>query len=283
MRITLIGAAGQLGHDLLELLDADVGALDLPGFDVTDASQVERTLREHRPDCVINCAAATNVDGCEDDPDAAWRVNALGAGHVARAAAAIRARVVFVSTDYVFGLAGARVAPYVESDLPGPLSIYGATKLAGEHLTAANNPRHLIVRSGGLYGHAGARGKGGNFVETIRRLARERRSLRIVHDQRLSPTSTRILADRLVNLLATDASGILHVAARDSCTWCEFAQAIVELVGADTRVEPIRSCDYPMKARRPAMSALQSERLAGLGIEPCPPWRAMLAAYLQGQ
>ncbi len=281
MRIALIGAAGQLGHDLLEVLDADVCALDLPAFDVTDAAQVDEVLRAERPDCVINCAAATNVDGCEDDPEAAWRVNALGAGYVAQAAAALRARVVFISTDYVFGLAGARDAAYVESDPPGPISMYGVTKLAGEYLTAAGNRRHLIVRSCGLYGHAGARGKGGNFVETIRRLARERASLRIVHDQRLSPTSTRALADRLARLLDTDATGTLHVAARDHCTWYEFAQAIVELVGADTKVEPIRSCDYPMKARRPAMSALSSERLAHLGIEPCPPWREMLAQYLQ--
>ncbi len=279
MCIVLIGAEGQLGRDLRRRLSDDVVALDLPAFDACDPRQVAEVMHQSRPRCVVNCAAVTNVDACEQQPQAAWRVNAQAAGQVARCAADVGARVVFISTDYVFATPADGKASR-ERDLPQPLNIYGVTKLAGEYLTAANNPDHLIVRTSGLYGHGGARGKGGNFVETIRRLAGAGEPLRIVDDQRLSPTSTAALAERLVDLLDNPATGVLHLAAADSCTWYELACAIVASAGAAVEVTPISSAELGRPARRPPCSALASDRLAEVGLAPLPPWRAMLEDYL---
>lgn len=281
MRIALIGANGQLGSDLRERLRGEVVPLHRPEFDICDALAVERTIDNLAPGYVINCAAMTNVDACEDECAAAYEINAIGAATVAKAAAAIDAPVMYISTDYVFGAAGRRERPYVESDAPGPLGVYGASKLAGEHMTATYNSRHVIVRSCGLYGRAGARGKGGNFVETIRRLARGDGPLRIVDDQRLSPTSTWELAARIGDVIAVGATGMYHVVASDSCTWCEFARMIVEIDGLDAEVIPITSDEYPMKARRPEYSALASERIGQIDVAQCPGCRDMLTEYLQ--
>ncbi len=281
MRVALIGAHGQLGTDLRARLGPDCLAVDWPEFDVLRPAEVTRTLRTYGPDVVINCAAQTNVDQCEDEAEAAFRVNACGAQHVARAAEACGAAVVYLSTDYVFGRAGTTATAYCEDDLPGPLSVYGTSKLAGEHLTCAGNRRALIVRTCGLYGHAGARGKGGNFVETMLRLGQAGKPVRVVSDQRLSPTSTVVCAERLIMLVQRRATGLVHVAARDSCTWHEFAQAIFDLAGMPIAVEPITTAQFGARAPRPAMSALRSTRLAALDVPPCPGWRAMLQEYLR--
>jgi len=280
MRIALLGARGQLGTDLRPILPGPVLALDWPELDITSADQVRTALRGFGPDVVINCAAQTNVDQCEDEPEAAFRVNALGAMHVAQAAAQLEARVVYISTDYVFGLAGVRRRPYTEDDPPGPLNMYGTTKLAGEYLTRAASPRALIVRTCGLFGHAGARGKGGNFVETMRRLGRQGRPVRVVDDQRVSPTSTVALAAKLLELIERGVSGLFHVTAVDSCTWYEFARAIFEEEGLDVELQPIPTSAYPLRAVRPALSALASTRLELAGLAPCVSWREMLHAYL---
>jgi dTDP-4-dehydrorhamnose reductase len=281
VRVFLIGASGQLGTDLRPLLPADTVALDVPDIDVCDRDGLAQIMRSAAPGVVINCAAQTHVDGCEDAPEAAFAVNAIGAGHVAEVAAELGARVVYVSTDFVFGAAGAREAAYVEGDVPGPLSVYGASKLAGEHLTLAADPAALVVRTSGLYGHAGARGKGGNFVETMLRLAAEGKTeLRVVADQCLSPTATAHCARQIVALVDAGARGVVHVAAADHCTWHAFASAVFALAGVDVVVHPIGSDEYPQRARRPRMSALRSERLADYGLAPCPPWREMLAEYL---
>lgn len=279
MRFLLIGGRGQLGRDLQALLPDDVVALDLPEFDVTSGDQVEAALQTLRPDWVINCAAQTNVDGCETAAQEAFAVNALGALHVARSAAAVEAAVVFISTDYVFR--GPHLLGYAESDRPAPANVYGVTKLAGEQFTLAYNPRALVVRTSGLYGHAGARGKGGNFVETMLRLGREQRPIRVVSDQVLSPTSTVECAAKVVELCARNARGLVHVAAADACSWYEFARTIFEESGLAVNLAPIPSSEYPTPARRPAMSALRSERLAGLGVASCRTWREMLTEYLE--
>jgi len=281
MRSLLIGAIGQLGTDLRRVLGDDCVGVDWPELDVRNVGQAQALLREQRPAVVINCAAQTNVDLCEDEVESAFAVNALGALHVTRAAAEVGAALVYISTDYVFGAAGVRTTPYDENDPPGPINVYGASKLAGEHLTLAYHPRALVVRTCGLYGHAGARGKGGNFVNTMLRLAREGKPIRVVNDQRLSPTSTVECAAKLVELIQHDAVGIYHVAAPDTCTWYEFAAAIFEEQGLPVDLRAIASDQYPMRARRPAMSALRSTRLGSVGVTSCRPWRAMLREYLQ--
>jgi dTDP-4-dehydrorhamnose reductase len=280
MRILLIGANGQLGTDLRHVLAGEVTGIDWPDLDVRDEKQVRSIVLQYRPDMVINCAAQTNVDACEEDPETAFAVNALGAMHVARAAAGVAAAVTYISTDYVFGAAGPDHPPYTETDCPGPVNAYGASKLAGEHLTRAYNPAALVVRTCGLYGHAGARGKGGNFVETMLRLAETGKPIRVVDDQRLSPTWTGECAARIAALVAGSATDIYHVAAPDDCTWFEFARAVFELAELNVDLNPIASSEYPRPARRPSMSAVRSDQLERVNVPPCRPWRAMLRDYL---
>lgn len=281
MRIAVIGANGQLGTDLMHALGSDATGLDWPAIDVRDADSVRAALSEAAVDAVINCAAMTNVDRCESAAAEAFAVNAIGAMHVAQAAAAIGAAVMLVSTDYVFGGDAQRSKPYVETDVPSPIGVYGASKFAGEQLTQAYSERHAIVRTCGLFGHAGALGKGGNFVETIRKRAMDNEPLRVVDDQVVSPTSTRELASRLIELAAMNAQGLYHVASPTSCTWYEFACEIVKQVESSSTVTPVPSSAYPTAARRPRLSALASDRLAATGVATCPTWQEMLRCYLR--
>lgn len=283
MRIALIGANGQLGTVLQASLDGEVRPFQRPALDVCDAASVREQIAACKPDVVINCAAATHVDGCEDDPAATFAVNACGAGAVAQAADAAGAKVVTISTDYVFGLDAARTAPYAEDDAPGPVNTYGASKLAGEHMTRAYARRSLIVRTSGLYGYRGARGKSGNFVETMLRLADGGRPIRVVDDQRLSPTNAAHLAKTINALIRADATGVVHTAAADSCTWHAFASAIFEIAGKSVDLQPITSAAFGARAVRPHNCALQSRVLGSLGVPPLPGWRAMLQAYLEGR
>jgi dTDP-4-dehydrorhamnose reductase len=281
MRTLLIGAEGQLGTDVRALWPHELIGRDWPELDVRDAAQVGAVVADVRPEVIVNCAAMTNVDQCEDEPDAAFAVNTQGALHVARAAAEHGAAVVYISTDYVFGAAGVDAAPYMESSVPGPLGVYGVSKLAGEHVTLAYDPAALVVRTCGLYGHAGARGKGGNFVETMLKLGGDGRALRVVDDQRLSPTSTVACARVLRDLIDKQARGVVHVTAADHCTWYAFAREIFNAAEIAADLSPIPSSEYPQKARRPAMSVLASERLSELGIAGCPDWATMLHEYLE--
>jgi len=283
MKIAVIGARGQLGSDLCTRLAGEVTGLDVPEFDVQQRDRVEAVLGEILPDVVVNCAALTNVDACEDGIDQALAVNALGAAHVARAAQRLGAAVLYISTDYVFGKDTRRRQPYTEDDPTGPVNVYGASKLAGEHLTAIASTRWTIVRTCGLYGLAGAAGKGGNFVETMLRLAGEDKPVRVVSDQRVSPTSTRELAGKIAELIQVGPCGLLHVAAPDSCSWHEFAQAILDRSRLGVSVEPISSDQYKTRAKRPALSALAGTRLADVGVTPCRPWSEMLYDYLDAR
>jgi dTDP-4-dehydrorhamnose reductase len=243
-----------LGQDVA----ADV-ALTRSQLDVTDREAVRAAVGGD--DLVINCAAWTDVDGAEEHEDEAMRVNRDGARNVAEAAGT----VVYVSSDYVFD--GTKREPYLESDPVNPISAYGRTKLAGERATADANPRHFIVRSSWLFG-AGGR----NFVETMLGLGPE---VRVVDDQVGSPTFTGHLADALVALSRTEDFGIHHVAASGACSWFDFARAIFERAGSDTRVEPCTTAEFPRPAPRPAYSVLGSERGHAL-----PSWEDGLDAYL---
>lgn len=279
MRIALIGANGQLGSDLRKVLDGELLNLDAPEFDVTDEPLVADTFERFNPQCVINCAAMTNVDACEDQPGPAFAVNATGALYAARQAERVGAALVHISTDYVFGADAERTEPYAEDDAPGPISVYGVSKLAGEQLARTYCTKSCIVRTCGLYGHAGALGKGGNFVETMLRLGRERGTVRVVNDQCVSPTATRDLAERIAALITTQAYGLYHVSAIDRCTWFEFASQIFAQSDMDVRVEPIRTCEFGARAPRPRLSALCSRGLPA-GVPACRTWRAMLTDYL---
>jgi dTDP-4-dehydrorhamnose reductase len=251
-----------LGQDVVRAAGERAVALTRAELDVTDRAAVRDALGGAT---VVNCAAYTDVDGAEAESEAAHAVNADGARNVAEAAE----RVLYVSTDYVF--AGVKAEPYVESDPTGPLQEYGHSKLAGERATAEANDDHLVVRSSWLFGAGGK-----NFVETMLTLGRERDELLVVDDQVGSPTFTGHLAEALVALAAGDERGVLHVAGSGSCSWFDFARAIFERSGADAGVRPCTSEEFPRPARRPANSALVSER----GAPALPAWQDGLDAYL---
>jgi dTDP-4-dehydrorhamnose reductase len=260
--IHVVGAGGMLGQDTVRAAGGAAVALTRAELDVTDAAAVREALAGAT---VINCAAYTDVDGSEGDPVSAHAVNERGARNVAEAAE----RVLYVSTDYVFD--GTKGEPYVESDPTAPLQEYGRSKLAGERATAEANPNHLVVRSSWLFGAGGE-----NFVATMLGLAGERDELRVVDDQVGCPTFTGHLAEALVALAQRDERGILHAAGTGSCSWFEFARAILERAEIECTVQPCTTDEFPRPARRPAYSVLGSER-AGPSL---PAWQDGLDAYL---
>jgi len=251
-----------LGQDVMRAAGDGAVGLTHAELDVTDAAAAAEALAGAT---VINCAAYTNVDGAEEDPGTANAVNAEGARNVAEAAA----RVVYVSTDYVFD--GSKPAPYVESDPVNPLSEYGRSKLAGERATLTASPQSLVVRTSWLFG-AGGR----NFVTTMLRAGEERGQVRVVDDQVGCPTFTGHLADALVALAEGHGHGFLHVAGSGSCSWFEFARAIFERAGMDVDVRPCTTEEFPRPAARPANSVLASER----GAPRLPAWQDGLDAFM---
>ncbi len=285
MRLLITGAAGMLGHDVARAgarAGHELVLVDLPEIDITDERSVAQTLERvaGEPgglDAVLNCAAWTDVDGAESDEAGARAVNAIGAGVLARAAAAIGVPLLHVSTDYVFeGVApldtDGRPRPYVESDPTGPRSVYGRTKLEGEREVLAASPRHTIVRTAWLYGVDGR-----NFVETMLRLAGERESVQVVTDQVGSPTWGGHLAPALLGLLERGVPGLVHMTGGGEVSWNGFAQEIFRQADVACRVEPASSAQMARPAPRPAWSALDSERD---DVLPMPPWQDGLAGYL---
>jgi dTDP-4-dehydrorhamnose reductase len=273
MKLLVTGAAGMLGRDVM--LAAGNAGHDLVGYghselDITDPATLERRFELERPDVVINCAAWTDVDGAEEAEEAAFAVNGTGAGNVAAAASEVGATVVYVSSDYVFD--GRKGSPYVESDQPAPLSAYGRTKLAGEEATSAANRRHFVVRSSWLFGIGG-----GNFVETMLRLADSQNEVLVVRDQVGSPTYTWHLAYGVVRLIEGMEYGIHHMAAEGHCSWYEFAREIFEQANVDCKVLSGTTEMLGRPAPRPAFSALTSQREHAIRL---PSWQDGLAGYL---
>ena len=255
MRVLVCGAGGMLGQDVVEAAERaghEPIALTHSDLDVTDSDGVGAALGEAAPDAVVNCAAYTNVDGAEAEPDEALLVNGAGAGNVARAAAAAGARALYVSSDYVFD--GRKRSPYVESDPTAPLSAYGRSKLAGERETLAADGGHLVVRSSWLFG-AGGR----NFVDTMLRLGGERDEVAVVDDQVGCPTFTGHLAVGLLALLERGAVGLRHAAAAGSCSWRDLAIEVFRRAGVDSVVRPATTEELARPAPRPAYSVLRSE------------------------
>jgi dTDP-4-dehydrorhamnose reductase len=277
-RIIVLGN-GQLGTALAAVGSSDVQLLGRADLDLTEVSAIEPALTSLQPAVVINAAAYNKVDEAEQRPDLAFAVNATGPGLLARACSAIGARFVHVSTDYVFD--GSLGRAYVENDLPSPLGVYGASKLAGEHLVRAyGGEQALIVRTSAVIGVAAeGAGKGGNFVRAILRQANAGNSLRVVNDQTTSPTYAPDLARAVLALVAQEARGLIHVTNNGHCTWYQFALAILELSGLDVPCVGIASEPTLGRARRPAYSVLSGALLASLGIA-LPSWRDGLERYL---
>jgi dTDP-4-dehydrorhamnose reductase len=275
MRLLITGAGGMLGLDLQRAAAAaghECVALARAELDITDVAAVAASVGDSEADVVINCAAATNVDGVESDSESAHAINGGGAGNVAAAATSAGAWVVQVSTDYVFD--GAKREPYLESDATGPLSVYGASKLAGELAVADAAPdAHTIVRCSALFGAGGP-----CFPATMLRLAGEREELTVVDDQITCPTFTGHLASVLVRLsaAATRPLGVLHLTPAGQCSWYQFASEVMRQAGASTRIIAGSTAELARPAPRPAYSVMRSER----GAPVLPDWRDGLDAYL---
>jgi dTDP-4-dehydrorhamnose reductase len=280
LKFVVIGAAGQLGQDLLREFGDDAIGLTHQDVDVTDGVKVLSTVQSLRPDWVLNTASFHRVDDCEANPSLALDVNALGALNVAKAADACDAGVVFFSTDYVFGGAPrSRGQPLLENDAPAPLNVYGATKVAGEHFVLQSARRQLVVRSAGLYGMATSR-KGWTFPELMLQKGRADGAVSVVDDQVLSPTYTADLANSVRYMVQAGAQGLVHVTNSGECSWFELARETFSLAGLNVSMTPLTTEQSARRARRPSYSALASVRLDALGVEPPRPWQEALRAYL---
>lgn len=276
MKITVIGANGMLGSDLVAAARQalhTVHALDLPAINITDPASVKQALPE--TDVVVNCAAYTQVDKAEEERDLAFRINADGAGILARACAARGVRLLHLSTDYVFS--GESDRPWREDDEPAPLNAYGAGKLAGEQQVRAAGGATLIVRVESLFGRNGK-----NFVKTIAtHLLNGRRDFQVVADQVSSPTYTRHAAAGLLRLLDAGRTGTVHMTAAGSCSWHAFARAIAERLAPDAVLEPVPSEAYPLPAKRPRYSVMDNARYTAWTGTQLPAWREGLNEYLK--
>jgi dTDP-4-dehydrorhamnose reductase len=292
MRIALLGATGQLGTELRHALK-EVVPVTHADSDLTETGRLQAVLDRIQPELVINAAAYTRVDQAEDEPDRAFDVNALAVRHLARWCNKTGTTLLYLSTDYVFGLEQGRTTPCRETDPPGPISVYGMSKLAGEYFVQSECDRHYVIRTCGLYGPVGRiedetgqadvrpephRHK--NFVETMLRLAKKQPEVRVVDDQTCTPTCTRDLAEFIERLITTGAYGLYHLTNSGETTWCGFAREIFRRQGLTTAVVPISSEEFGAPARRPSFSVLDCEKAmqaTGLRLRP---WQDALAEYL---
>ena len=292
MRVLVTGSKGQLGNEIrrcLGAMEAEIGPIpgeyagaavdyvDYGELDISDEGAVAAWFAGRDYDLVINCAAYTNVDGCEADEEAAYRVNALGPRNLARACEAQGAKLVHVSTDYVFP--GTEPEPRREDDPTGPVSAYGRTKLAGEELALAECSRAFVVRTAWLYGYVG-----GNFVKTMLRLGAGRESVSVVCDQLGNPTHANDLAYEILSVAVTEGYGIYHMTNDGTCSWADFAERIMRVAGLDCEVVPVTSEQYkaanPASADRPCHSSLDNARLRGTVGDEMRPWQDAIDAYL---
>ncbi|MEW5975181.1 MAG: dTDP-4-dehydrorhamnose reductase [Acidobacteriota bacterium] len=282
MKILLIGANGQLGSDLRRILRPhDVVPTTHQTLDVTQLDDVRRCVTANEPEVIINTSAFHRVDAIEEDLMSAFEVNALGVRNLAVSAKAAGAVLVHFSTDYVFD--GNATRPYTESDSPNPINGYGVSKLAGEKLAGYLWEKSFVIRTCGLYGHAGSSGKGGNFVETMLQKAMKGEPLRVVNDQRLTPTSTRELARKVAQLIETRNYGLYHITANGDCSWYEFAREIFARAGIRADLSPTTSDEYRTPAKRPRYSVLENARLKQLGMDDLKEWSVALGEYLDSR
>ena len=292
MKILITGSNGQLGNELQkivatgkaeigavseEIKNAEVFAMDVDTLDITNLEQVKKVLNEVKPDVVINCAAATNVDGCEANQDLAFKINSLGPRNLAMVAEELGAKIVQVSTDYVFS--GVGETPLKESDLVAPVSVYGKTKLLGEEFVRDFSSKYYIVRTAWLYGYVGH-----NFVYTMMKLGKDRDTLSVVNDQLGNPTHANDLAYHILKLIQTEEYGVYHCTGKGECSWFDFASEIMKLSGRNCTVNPCTSEEYksmyPNSADRPAYSSLDNMMLRCTVGDEMRDWKDALKTFM---
>lgn len=284
-KVALIGANGQLGSDITKVFQKDstyeLFPLTISEIDVTKPDQVKEVLERIAPSIVINTAAYHKVDEVEDNPAKAFEINATAEKNLAEICQEKGIVLTFISTDYVFGLDEQRTLSYVETDPTGPVNVYGVSKVAGESVTRYICRKHFVLRVCGLFGVAGAAGKGGNFIETMIRLGKERGAVKVVNDQVLTPTYTKNIAENMAELLKTDNYGLYHLTSEGQCSWWEFASKIFELTKMDVKCDPVPSTEFPTRAKRPHYSVLENAALKKLGLGKMRPWEENLELYLK--
>lgn len=281
MKILITGAQGLLGHEVVQvcrkqgdaIIETDITPPSTP-LDITNPLAIRSVLSSVKADWLINCAAYTDVDGCESNEETAFELNARAPGHLARACEEFGTKLLHVSTDYVFD--GCKKKPYTEEDETGPVSIYGKSKLAGEIAVQDGIENYIIVRTQWLFGPHGK-----NFVSTILNIAKDRESIRVVNDQRGSPTYSKDLAKAIRLLIGSNARGIYHVCNRGRATWFELAKKAIEIVELPTEVIPVGTKDFPRPAHRPANSILSTRRFTETTGRIMPPWQISLSRYIK--
>jgi len=282
VKIALIGANGQLGTDIKSYFKEkglDVAGLTQEDIEVCDFDVCDEVLKKIKPDLIINTAAFHRVNLCEDEVLSSFKVNALGVKNLAKICLDLDIPLMHFSTDFIFG--GDKSTPYTEDDCPKPVSLYGISKLAGEHIVQYMLSKYYLVRVCGLYGHAGPYGKGSNFVDLMIKLAKEGKDIKVVDDQVLTPTSTKDVTEKLYELIQTDKYGLYHMTNTGSCSWYEFACEIFKLAGLSPNISPTTSEEFGAKARRPRYSVLDNVNLRKIGLEDLRHWKEALEDYIK--
>jgi dTDP-4-dehydrorhamnose reductase len=275
MKIIVTGSNGQLGKEITRQFSSkhELILTDSHSMNITNQQQVRDTFAMVKPQAVIHCAAYTNVDSAEYDFDSAYKVNVVGSQNLAAACLEQQARMVYISTDYVFDGVGAK--PYREYDVPNPINVYGKTKLLGEQIVSSILGRHYILRTAWLYGN------GNNFVKTMLKLAKEKDKLQVVNDQIGSPTYTKDLVVAIFRLLSTESYGTYHTTCNGSCSWYDFACKIFELSGVMVPIEPVQTEFFPRPANRPKHSVLENYMLAMTIGDSMRTWEESLSDYIR--
>ncbi len=272
MKILVTGFNGQLGYDVVRKISSDDECIgvDIQDFDITDKAQTMEYIKNYRPDAVVHCAAYTAVDKAEDDAENCYKVNVIGTKNIAEACKEINAKMLYVSTDYVYGGKGSEpIEPTAQTD---PQNVYGRTKLEGEEAVKSILDKYFIVRTSWVFGI-----NGNNFVKTMLRLAESRDVLNVVDDQVGSPTYTPDLAELIVKMIATSAYGTYNATNEGFCSWAEFASEIMKQGNKATKINPIPSSEYPTRATRPLNSRLSKECISAFGY--LPTWQDALKRY----
>lgn len=276
MKVLVTGYAGQLGWDTVRLLEArgiECRGVDAEDFDLTDAQAIRNYVQAYRPTAIVHCAAYTNVDKAETEPEVCAAVNAMGTLHMVRAALSVGAKMVYISTDYVFPGTGEK--PFEVDDPYGPKNVYGVSKVQGEDAVRSLMTRYFILRTSWVFGKNGK-----NFVRTMRRLGAEKKELSVVCDQIGSPTYAKDLARVICDMIPTEKYGIYHVRNEGFISWADFARMIMEKSGLPCRIIPVPSSEYPTLAKRPLNSRLSGARLAEAGFDPMPSVESALDRFL---